>query len=228
MSLVDSLGDCCLASFATLCVQGYRPSEASASDATSAKERRALLFEDFGASKKKRALAASAANQVSAEQAVGAEAINAWMAEGEDPDGEGAADTTEAALEEGRKHLLPAYDPAASSAEECYDIGSILGAKERGALGRQYAELAKSCGWEGAAGWPAFVLRRLARAHEAKDREACIDLIGLKHLIAFHLRKSKIFKGATKDDARDLDMPAEVLRFLQSRSVFIFLFLFLF
>jgi len=44
--------------------QGYAPAAPAASDAASAKERRALLFEDFGASKKKRALAASAANQV--------------------------------------------------------------------------------------------------------------------------------------------------------------------
>lgn len=47
-------------------IKGYAPSNPaeSTSDASSARERRALLFEDFGASKKKRALAASAANQV--------------------------------------------------------------------------------------------------------------------------------------------------------------------
>lgn len=86
-------------------IKGYEASavhaDASKSRAASAREHRALLFEDFGASKKKRALAASAANQVSAEQAVGAEALSGWMGSGDHDEGQDNEDATDVALTEG-------------------------------------------------------------------------------------------------------------------------------
>lgn len=43
------------------------------------RQRRALLFEDFGASKKQRQIAASSANVVSAEQAHGGDYLRSWL-----------------------------------------------------------------------------------------------------------------------------------------------------
>jgi hypothetical protein len=203
-------------------IKGYRVADLSVSDASSARERRALLFEDFGASKKKRALAASAANQVSSEQAVGAEALGEWFQTASTAsDDEGKADPTDAAIAEGRKHLLPPFDLHARDPALCYDVRSILGQSERGALGRQHAGLVAAArgetgrAWlaaEPASAWPQFVLTRLQAAEG--DREAVIDLLLLRHLLALHLKQPKHFQSGLKEEAQALGMPAEVLGYV--------------
>jgi len=182
---------------------------------SSARERRALLFEDFGASKKKRALAASAANLVSSEQAIGADALSSWMDKGPQSGDQPEMDDTDAALVEGRRGLLPNFNLKAESANECFDVRGIVGESERSALARQYDSLKSSSDWldsEPVSLWTPFVLSRLGQVN--KEREDMVDLFLLRHLMAIYVRRSKFFRGPLKDDAKALEMPTEVLKSL--------------
>jgi len=201
--------------------QAYRPAALEAEgDGSSAKERRALLFEDFGASKKKRSLAASAANHVSADQAVGAAALTSWMGQGDDEGGEGGEaheDATDVALAEGRRQLLPPFDAAATDVALAYEVRSMVGEAERGSLRRQAAALkeeAKGGDWVEALkarGWPACAVAALAKAVSSSDSEALADGLLLRHLLALHLKEPKRFGGALREEADALGMPADVL-----------------
>ena len=190
---------------------------AAASEVASAKERRALLFEDFGASKKKRALAASAANLVSADQALGADSLASWMNSGgggdDDKDGGGGADATDVALAEGRKQLLPPFDLKTSDPAKVYDLQACF-ASGRGALRRQLSSLQAAGGGDWVANlegqsWPRTSVAALRRS--GSNTEGLCDALLLKHLMALHLKQPKRFGSNVKEEAAALGMPAELL-----------------
>lgn len=156
-------------------------------------------------------------NQVSSEQALGAAGLNSWLGDGAET--AGAADATDAAFDEQRRHLLPAFDETAAEVGMIYDVRGMVGLAERASIAEQYHALAKAGKkWtDELNGWPTFVLSRLKASTEL---DAIIDLILLKHLITFHLKSTRPFKGPIKEAAEALGMPPELYScFLEKFSV---------
>ena len=158
--------------------------------------------------------------QVSAEQAVGASALNSWMgskaqAGGDEEDDGTTTDATDAALAEARKHLLPPFDLSANDKAKCYNLKTLVGEKERAAMRRQLSSL-KSAGpeWQtplSAEGskWPALSLE----ATRNSDPDVAVDGLLLKHLVSMYLKPNKFFRrSALRDESKALGMPAEVLQ----------------
>lgn len=151
---------------------------------------------------------------------MGASALNSWMgskaqADGDDDDGEGTTtDATDAALAEARKHLLPPFNLSTRDKAKCYNLKTLVGEAERAALRRQLSSL-KSAGpeWQAplsaeSSKWPALSLE----ATRNSDPDVAVDGLLLKHLVSIYLKPYKVFKrSALKDDAKALDIPADVL-----------------
>jgi hypothetical protein len=195
-------------------VKGYQGAVTDDSTASSAKERRALLFEDFGASKKKRALAASAANLVSSEQAIGADGLSAWMGDNDTANEGGASEqatskqkvnATDSAIAEGRRHVLPSFNQKTTDVSKCFDIKGMVGAGPRAAIKRHLSSFGGA--WPEA--WPTT-----ATGHCELDpsSEKAVDCALLRHLITLHLQPKHFKKGTVLEQSKALEMPAELFR----------------
>ena len=187
------------------------------------KDRRELLFEDFGARKKRKQLETKKNNIFSLDEAVGGDQLEHVFR----PDVDDAIDHTNAALLEAKRILLPPFNLDAKTASNVYDTSKVLSTSEWAILRRDtlpsFSDAGKTARGTKIGSQPRFVSSRWPAALRATSSSASQlhvnRLALLQSLISLHLKQyPKVFRcERLHDEAKQLGISPEVLKILLQR-----------